>query len=122
MILVSGLEDEMEMNKRIKNLRMAHDLSQEELAKMVGVTKQAISQYERGVRKPEYDVLEALADFFNVDYDYLLGKTDKTTVLPESYPLKLSTKEIQFIEAYRASDMNTQKIVRMLLHIDGGES
>ena len=112
----------MEMNKRIKNLRMAHDLSQEELAKMVGVTKQAISQYERGVRKPEYDVLEALADFFNVDYDYLLGKTDKTTVLPESYPLKLSTKEIQFIEAYRASDMNTQKIVRMLLHIDGGES
>ena len=35
--------------------------------------------YERGERQPNFEVLEAIADFFNVDIDYLLGRTTKTT-------------------------------------------
>ena len=40
--------------------------------------------YERGERQPNFELLEAIGDFFNVDIDYLLGRTDKTTILPES--------------------------------------
>ena len=35
--------------------------------------------YARGERQPNFEVLEAIADFFNVDIDYLLGRTTKTT-------------------------------------------
>ena len=38
--------------------------------------------YERGNRQPDFDTLELIADFFNVDVDYLLGRTDKTTYIP----------------------------------------
>ena len=40
--------------------------------------------YETGAREPDFETLETIADFFNVDIDYLLGRTNKTTVLPES--------------------------------------
>ena len=40
--------------------------------------------YETGAREPDFETLEIIADFFNVDIDYLLGRTNQTTVLPES--------------------------------------
>lgn len=70
--------------ERLKELREARKLTQEELGKMVGTTRQTISNYEIGKRKADYEMLEALADIFNVDIDYLLGKTNKTTLLPQS--------------------------------------
>jgi transcriptional regulator with XRE-family HTH domain len=122
MVLGSGMEDEMDIKNRIKDLRIIHNMSQEQLAEKVGTTKQAISQYERGIRKPKYEILEAIADYFNVDYDYLIGKTPKTTFLPQMLTLQLSKKEFRILEAYRNADKDTKKIVRMLLKIDGGES
>lgn len=111
----------MDIKNRIKDLRLIHNMSQEQLAEKVGTTKQAISQYERGIRKPKYEILEAIADYFNVDYDYLIGKTPKTTFLPQMLTLQLSKKEFRILEAYRNADKDTKKIVRMLLKIDGGE-
>lgn len=69
--------------KRLKILRESKKLNQEELASVLGVSKQTISNYENGKREANYENLEALADFFNVDMNYLLGKTNKTTILPE---------------------------------------
>lgn len=65
-------------SNRIRELRLAKSLNQEQLAEKIGLTKQAISQYERGDRKPSLDVIEALCDFFNVSADYLLGKDEVT--------------------------------------------
>ena len=62
-------------SNRIKELRMGKSLSQEQLADMIGTTKQAVSNYERGVRKPDIPTIEALCDIFNVSSDYLLGKS-----------------------------------------------
>lgn len=67
--------------ERLRTLRKEHGMTQEELAKRVQLGKQAISQYERGVREPDYDVLSYLCDIFNVSTDYLLGKVDFTTRL-----------------------------------------
>lgn len=65
-------------SERLKELRIQKGLSQQELADRTYQTKQAISQYERSVRKPDMEVLAALCDIFNVSMDYLTGKADVT--------------------------------------------
>ena len=65
---------------RIKALREELGLRQSEFANKIGLTQQSISLYEKNERKPSQDVLEALADFFGVSIDYLLGKSNNRNV------------------------------------------
>lgn len=62
--------------ERLKYLRTSRDLSQMDLAKQLKISKSSINMYERGEREPGIETLEAIADYFNVDLDYLLGKSD----------------------------------------------
>ncbi len=82
-----------DFKKVFKHLRQARGLTQEELAKQLHVSRSRIGMYETGERQPDFDTLEMIADFFNVDTDYLLGRTDKTTIVPESYYLNADAKE-----------------------------
>lgn len=66
----------LKFSERLKELRRAKRLSQQEFSKYIGVSKSSINMYERGEREPSLDTIEAIADFFNVDLDYLLGKSD----------------------------------------------
>lgn len=63
----------------LKSLRKSNNLTQEDLAKALKVSRSTIGMYENGSREPDYETLEAIADYFNVDIDYLLGRTLKTT-------------------------------------------
>lgn len=67
-----------DFKSRLKELRTQMGISQEKLADMLGITKPAVSHYERGIRKPDLDMLTALCDIFNVSSDYLVGNTDVT--------------------------------------------
>lgn len=60
----------------LKYLRSREHLSQSELAEKLGVSKSTISMYEVGKREPDFETLETIADFFNVDMNFLLGKQD----------------------------------------------
>lgn len=60
----------------LRNLRTESNLTQQELAEKLGVSFSSISMYERGQREPNFETLEAIAEFFNVDMNYLLGKSD----------------------------------------------
>lgn len=68
-----------QFDKILKLLRNEKNMSQQELAEALGISKSSINMYERGERQPNFEVLETIADFFNVDIDYLLGRTNKTT-------------------------------------------
>ena len=68
-------------SSRLRGLRKAKELTQQQLAKYVGISKSSINMYERGEREPGLVMLETIADFFNVDLDYLLGKSD----IPNKY-------------------------------------
>ena len=59
--------------RRLKELRLKYDLGQAQVAKMVNVTKNAISTYENGTRQPSYETLIRLAVIYRVSTDYLLG-------------------------------------------------
>lgn len=63
-------------NDRLKLLRHEAGLSQQDFAKQLGISKSSINMYERGEREPGLETLEAIADSFNVDMDYLLGKSE----------------------------------------------
>lgn len=55
-------------------LRKREGLSQQELADQLGVTRSRIGMYETAKREPDFEGLEAIADFFNVNMDTLMGK------------------------------------------------
>lgn len=63
-------------SERLRQLRTARDLSQMEFSKQIGISKSSVNMYERGEREPGLETLEQIADYFNVDMDFLLGKTD----------------------------------------------
>lgn len=83
-----------------KRLRISTGLTQVEMAKELKISRSTIGMYETGAREPDFETLEKIADFFNVDIDYLLGRTDKTTLLPETigqYSSNLSKRDTRDI-------------------------
>lgn len=63
-------------SENLKYLRKREGLTQTQLAKNAGIGRSAISMYELGKREPDFETLEMLADYFNVDMDFLTGRSD----------------------------------------------
>lgn len=93
---------------RIKELRLAVGKSQAEIADLIGVNKQTISQYERGVRYPKRENMEALADYFNVSIDYLTGKSGVIEMLT-------TPEERKLLEDYRRLDEDKRRLLDAML-------
>lgn len=66
----------MEFSARFKQLRKESGLTQQDIANVVFVDKTTVSKWELGGNYPNQNVQTALADFFKVSVDYLLGRTD----------------------------------------------
>ncbi|MBU2702618.1 transcriptional regulator with XRE-family HTH domain [Sporomusaceae bacterium BoRhaA] len=64
-------------SERLKALRTAKNLSHAALGNKLGVSKALIGHWETGFRLPSLEVANALADYFDVSIDYLVGKSDK---------------------------------------------
>ena len=114
----------MEFSQIVKSLRLERGWSQQEVADRAGLNKMTISQYENGKRKPSFEVIEALAEIFHVDMNYLLGYTDKIEKPAGDEPAPAANKflavtlaEIDLIEAYRHAGAETQAAIRAILHI-----
>lgn len=58
---------------RLKKLRLQRRLTQEELAPELGISRSTLGMYETGKREPDFETLETIADYFNVDMNYLIG-------------------------------------------------
>ena len=63
-------------SSRIKLLRTERGITQEQLASMLKVSRSTIGMYESGKREPDFETSEAIADIFNVDMDFLMGRSD----------------------------------------------
>lgn len=64
---------EYNIGKRIKNMREKNGLTQKELAEKLGVSRQALSNYESDKRLPDIYVVAQMADVFSVTVDSLIG-------------------------------------------------
>ena len=65
----------------MKDLREDHDLSQEDIAKVLQTTREQISKYETGKQMMGADKYIKLAKYYNVSLDYLMGLIDTPTKL-----------------------------------------
>lgn len=63
------------LNESIRRLRLARGMNQIEFGKLVGVTKQCVSNWENDNVLPSVEMLVKIADIFGVSTDYLLGRT-----------------------------------------------
>ena len=63
--------------ERIKQLRKKKGISQSELAELIGVKTNTVSTWERGTRKPDFEALNLLSNYFEVSFEYILGSSDK---------------------------------------------
>lgn len=125
-------------SERVRIQRLNLNLSLRQLSKLTDISPSAIHAYENGKREASHQSLEALADVFNCDIDYLLGKTDvKNSVanalgydslyqayldnaLPEQ---KLTEPEKQLLDLFRQVPEDQQALVlsmiRAALNIKG---
>lgn len=65
--------------KRLKDLREDNELKQDDIAKLLKITRQQYSLYELGKRTIPIDLLNTLANFYNTSVDYIIGRTNIKT-------------------------------------------
>lgn len=74
------------LDLKIKALRKRNHLTQNDLAKLLNITQSTIALYENGKKVPTLENLLALANYFNVSTDYLLGLSTTGSYCDESMP------------------------------------
>lgn len=62
-----------DLANKLKELRIDKGLSQSEVSKALGLTRNAFTNYENGYREPSLDILKKICELFAVSADYLLG-------------------------------------------------
>ena len=114
---------------RLKALRKEKGLTQQDVADRLGVNKQTVSGYERGVRKPDFERLDALAELFDVSIAYLVGSQDERgeypkhgdadVILETARPSSdLERDRARVLQAYIDATAEIQEAVRRVLGVD----
>ena len=80
---------------RLKALRVQKGKSQRALAEDLNLSKSAISMYESGTREPDHETTERIADYFNVDVDYLLGRSNVTLRYTDDETVQIVTDRLR---------------------------
>lgn len=111
----------MSLDKRLVALRKKLNLTQNELADKLNISRGALSLYELGNRRPDYETLIKLADFFNTSVEYLLGNTDDPRPLKEiienpGSPLDKLLKEYN-IDFYNLKEFNEEDMKDIIKYI-----
>ena len=100
------------MESRIKQIRENRGLIQEILASELGITQQMLSKYERDVLCIKVDVLNRIAEYFNVTTDYLLGVSEvKRDLQGQMKVNKTLDTYYDLIEIYKGLDEYDQEMV-----------
>lgn len=77
-----------------KKLRAQSGLTQQEMADKLNISRSSIGMYENGEREPSFELLETIADYFNVDMNYLLGKKELSENIPQGYYLNEDARDM----------------------------
>ena len=68
------------ISENIQSLRLKNNLTQTELATKLGISRQALSNYEKGLREPDISTLAKIATFFNCSIDFLVFNNTKINI------------------------------------------
>ena len=95
---------------RIRELRIASGMKQEDLGRRLNVGKGAVSRYEQGKRQLDPATICALCDLFGCSADYLLGRSESP--LPA-----MSDADAQLLAAYHAASLRDRALVDQILSV-----
>ncbi len=102
----------MAIGKRIKEARLKKSLTQEELAKIIGVTKGAIANYENNTSHPKEPVMYALIDALGVDANFLFQ--DCVNISPKEKAPLFSSEAMKLAKDYDDLDEHGQRMLRLV--------
>ncbi|WP_373231302.1 helix-turn-helix domain-containing protein [Cohnella sp.] len=100
----------MNIGNRIALLRDKRGWTQETLASSLGISRAALSHYEKNRREPDTETLTKVADLFSVTIDYLVGRTNEPNTV-------LDSDVKQFADELELSD--AELLERFALTVDG---
>ena len=103
-----------------KNLRIKSGYTQDGLAEALGISRSTVSMYETGNREPDFETLETIADFFNVDMNFLLGKSSTTTMINKNN-FEPSYADVEQLIARNGKEYTTEqkmRLIKLLSEID----
>ena len=92
-----------QLSATLRSLRARDKLTQQELAEKTGLSRSRINNYEHGIREPDFQTAEILADFFNVDLTMLYSGSPSSVSLSES--------ESTMLDFFRSLSSSGQKKV-----------
>ncbi len=98
----------MRFGENLQTIRKKNQLSQEGLAEMLGVSRQAVSKWELGEGYPEVDKLLLLSKKLNISLDSLLGGENTTAISEEGKP----SVTIRIISPHEGVIINASKVTR----------
>lgn len=100
----------MNRGSRIAALRDKQKLTQEQLSISLGISRAALSHYEKNRREPDYETLIKIANYFKVSMDYLVGRTSD----PQN---ELNQEVKEFVDTLELSD--EEILGKFALSVDG---
>ena len=100
----------MNIGNRIAKLREDRGWTQEQTSSSLGISRAALSHYEKNRREPDTDTLSKFADLFNVSVDYLVGRTSAPQIT-------LDDSVREFVDQLELADEELLK--KFALTIDG---
>lgn len=92
------------VNKKIKEIRLEHNLTQKELSEKIGYSQSIITRWEKNECEPTASAIITLANFFNVTTDYLLGLENE-----DGTKIKDTTEQEEYIPIVARSKDNKQR-------------
>ena len=96
----------------IKNLRLQNNLSQQQLANILNIKQNTLSNYENGITQPDLDLIVKISDYFGCSIDYLLGHRLNETETQQNLIAIIRTLDddlCSLAEAYIEGLKTTQK-------------
>ena len=96
--------DATEFAARLSTLRKAQGMTQEEMAEALNISLEHFSKMERGKRKPSIDLIIAMACYFHVSTDYLLGVEKKEMLDVSGLTASQITAVLGIIAEYRKAN------------------
>ena len=89
------------MVANLKKLRTEHNISQQHLANVIGVSQQSVNKYENQNIEPDITTLMLIADYFHVTVDYLIGHDEEMNSRTEKQLFCLDKMERSLLDSFR---------------------
>lgn len=110
----------MSIGDNIKNLRLKHNLSQSELASVVGVSDKAVSTWEQNKAVPRMGVIQKMADYFGLQKSDIIEPSDTAAIqLPNGHIVKKGTSlnqdESKLLADYRNLNGNNRQAINVMI-------